>query len=130
MRRVEAGEAKQGWRHGLISVLVSPLVHVLDARQRAAWHAWAHHFPPVAHLFLYSKADGVVDWSEVAQHAKRLALKGVPCQEHQWQHAQHCALLRHDPARYTKQVSSFLQNHLAENNGCKGEEETIPNLKY
>jgi hypothetical protein len=114
--RVEAGRAKEGWRNGLLSVFVSPLVRVLEARQRGAWEAWTHHFPPVAHLFLYSKADGVVEWREVAkfrrEHGKRLALKGVRLDQHEWHQAQHCGLLRHDPATYTQQVATFLKTHL------------------
>lgn len=94
-------------------------------------------------LYLYSKADLLVDWQAVESHARQLAssidasgvepidVEAFKDQEtreekdkksiekkgqvemRRWQHAPHCSIGRYDHPGYWREIKSFLRHHLS-----------------
>ncbi|KAH7146811.1 hypothetical protein B0J13DRAFT_584290 [Dactylonectria estremocensis] len=63
----------------------------------------------VPRLYLYSKVDELVHWTDVASHAGEARRKGYEVDEVVFQSSEHYAHLQEDAAKYWDAVSDFLR---------------------
>lgn len=55
---------------------------------------------PVRRIYLYSREDEMVLWSDVERHIEEARAKGFPADGVRFEHGSHCALVMADGARY------------------------------
>lgn len=115
-RRVEASEVGIHPLKTLVKATVYLLLRALESRQHKVWQTWSCSFPAAPHLFIYSDLDAVVPADAIQafadEHLSRLQDLGVECDVSRWKAAQHCGLLREDPAKYYREVGTFLRKRL------------------
>jgi Eukaryotic protein of unknown function (DUF829) len=59
-------------------------------------------------LYLYSKADGMVGWSDVEEHIRDAHSKGLEVRSAAFEKSPHCALIMEDSTRYWTAVKALL----------------------
>lgn len=72
--------------------------------------------------YLYSKADEMVEWTDVREHAEEARKKGWEVHEEVFEGSVHCAHFSADSARYVNAVKTMWM-------GCMGSPEEWTNLK-
>ncbi|KAK7421575.1 hypothetical protein QQX98_002042 [Neonectria punicea] len=65
--------------------------------------------PNVPRLYLYSKVDQLVHWTDVVSHAGEAREKGYNVNEVVFQNSEHCAHLQENAAKYWDAVSDFVK---------------------
>lgn len=66
----------------------------------------------VPQLFLYSRADSVIDWREVEERMSEQKKRGVPVMSRRWDDSEHVRHYVDHPEEYKRTVSEFLDRHV------------------